>query len=514
MIRVKSMFVALLLLSVSFVRADQAVSQALKVPAIIGSNMVVQQGVPVPVWGWAAAGEQVTVRFRDQSKQATAGADGKWMVKLDPLQPGEPAEMTIMGKGTSPVTLRNVLVGEVWLCSGQSNMEWRLRQSQYPEKFSAEAKYPSIRFFTVKKANKDEPVTDVEGQWVECTPEAALDFSAVGYHFGRELHQTLGVPVGLINSSWGGTPVEAWTAKRYVETDPEQKKLLEEYPNRVAEAQRRREQFTEAMAAHREAVAKAQAEGKPAPQAPRPPGNVGPGPTQLHNGMIAPLVPFAIKGAIWYQGESNAGNAMGYRRQFPAMIRNWREDWGYEFPFLFVQLANFMKRSDQPEESQWAELREAQLMTLSALPKTGMAVIIDIGEADDIHPRNKQDVGHRLAVSAQKVAYGRDAVHSGPIYDSMKVEGDKVRLTFKHTGSGLVAKDGETVNGFAVAGEDRKFVWADAKIDGNSIVVSSKDVSKPVAVRYAWADNPEANLYNTEGLPASPFRTDDWERKK
>ena len=510
--RIRAFLVALLLLGISLVRAEPAAAQALKVPAIIGSNMVLQQGAAVPVWGWAAPGEQVTVKFRGQSKQATAGADGKWMAKLDPLDPAAPARMTIEGKGTT-IELDNVLVGEVWLCSGQSNMEWRLRQSQLAEKFSAEAKYPSIRFFTVRKANRDEPVTDVEGQWVECTPEEALDFSAVGYHFGRNLHQSLGVPVGLINSSWGGTPVEAWTAKRYVEKDPEQKKLLEAYPQRVAEAQRRREQFAEAMAAHREAVAKAKAEGKPAPQAPRPPGNVGPGPTQLYNGMIAPLVPFAIKGAIWYQGESNAGNAMGYRRQFPAMIRNWREDWGYDFPFLFVQLANFMQRNEQPEESSWAELREAQLMTLS-LPKTGMAVIIDIGEANDIHPRNKQDVGARLALSAEKVAYGRDVVHSGPIFDSMKVEGDKVRLTFKHTGGGLAAKDGQPLKGFAVAGEDRRFAWAEAKIDGNTVVVSSAVVPNPVAVRYGWANNPEANLYNKEGLPASPFRTDDWERKK
>ena len=502
-------FVGVLLLCVSLLRGEEPVAQALKVPAIIGSNMVLQQDVPVPVWGFAAAGEQVTVKFRGQTKQATADANGKWMVKLDPLKPADPSEMTISGKTT--ISLTNILVGEVWLCSGQSNMEWSLRNSQDPEKYAAEAKYPSIRLFTVQKRNTDEPVTDVKGQWVECTPETVMNFSAVGYHFGRELHQTLGVPVGLINSSWGGTPVEAWTAKRYLEKDLEQKRLLEQYPKRVQEYNERKAAHEKAMAEYRVAAAEAKKEGKPAPQGPGNAPWFAPGPTQLYNGMIAPLVPYAIRGAIWYQGESNAGNASGYQRQFPAMIKNWREDWGYEFPFLFVQLANFMERKDHPEESAWAELREAQLMTLS-LPKTGMAVIIDIGEAKDIHPKNKQDVGHRLALSAQKVAYGKDVVHSGPIFDSMKVEGDKVRLTFKHTGGGLVAGDGDTVKGFAVTGEDKKFVWAEAKIEGDAVVVWSKDVRKPVAVRYAWANNPEANLYNKDGLPASPFRTDDWKR--
>jgi sialate O-acetylesterase len=504
-------FVAVLLLCVSLLRAEQPAAQALKVPAIIGSNMVLQRDVPVPIWGFAPAGEQVSVKFQGQTKQATTDAGGKWMVKLDPLKPGEPSEMTIAGKTT--VSLQNVLVGEVWLCSGQSNMEWTLRNSQHAEKFSAEAQYPSIRLFTVKKRNTDEPVSELEGKWVECTPEQALNFSAVGFHFGRELHQTLGVPVGLINSSWGGTPVEAWTARRFLEKDPEQRRLLDEYPKRLQEYNQRKAAFDKAMAEYNVLAARAKQEGTPAPQ---PPGNApwfSPGPAQLYNGMIAPLVTYAIKGAIWYQGESNAGNAIGYQRQFPAMIKNWREDWGYDFPFLFVQLANFMDRKDQPEESAWAELREAQLMTLS-LPKTGMAVIIDIGEAKDIHPKNKQDVGHRLALSAQKVAYNKDVVHSGPIFDSMKIDGDKVRLTFKHTGAGLGAKDGDTLKGFAVAGSDKKFAWADATIDGNTIVVSSKDVPNPVAVRYAWGNNPEANLYNKEGLPASPFRTDDWKRKQ
>jgi sialate O-acetylesterase len=250
-----------------------------------------------------------------------------------------------------------------------------------------------------------------------------------------------------------------------------------------------------------------------APPEPKKPGGPGWKPTVLYNAMICPIVPYAIGGAIWYQGESNAGNAVRYRKQFPAMIRNWREDWSQgDFPFLFVQLANFMKREDQPSDPDWAWLREAQTMTLST-PKTGMAVIIDIGDSKDIHPKNKVDVGKRLALAARSVAYGQKIVYSGPMYDSMKVEGGKVRLTFKHVGGGLVGKDGQTLKGFAIAGTDRKFVWADAKIDGDTVVVSSGTVAQPVVVRYAWANDPECNLYNKEGLPASPFRTDDWPRQ-
>jgi sialate O-acetylesterase len=322
----------------------------------------------------------------------------------------------------------------------------------------------------------------------------------VGYFFGRELHQKLNVPVGLIHTSWGGTAAEVWTSKRVIDSTEGLKPMAEAYPKKL-------EAYEKQVAANQEAAAKAKAENKPGPKSIHPTL-----PALLYNGMIANVLPYGIKGAIWYQGESNAGRAKEYQTLFPAMIKNWREDWGQgEFPFGFVQLANFMARKEQPTDSSWAELREAQTMTLS-LPKTGMAVIIDIGEAKDIHPKNKQDVGKRLALWAQSQVYGKDIVYSGPIYASMKVEDSKVRVSFKHVGTGLEAKGGK-LSGFAVAGEDRTFVWADAVIDGQTVLVSSDKVAKPVAVRYAWADNPDCNLYNKEGLPASPFRSDDWARK-
>jgi sialate O-acetylesterase len=479
-----------------------------KLPALFGDHMVLQQNAPLPVWGTADPGEEVTVSLGRNSARATADDKGRWSVKLPACQLGEPAELIVAGK--NHITIRDVLVGEVWVCSGQSNMEWSVRASANAQQEIAAAKYPKIRLFTVQKRVAAEPVSDVVGHWSVCGPESVAGFSAVGYFFGRTLHQKLDVPIGLINSSWGGTPAESWTTHQTLESNPELapiaarwKQLLVDYPKAKAAHEAR-------LAEYRKVVGSAKAAGKPAPRPPGPP--LGPDhphrASGLYNGMIAPLVPFAIPGAIWYPGESNAGRAYQYRTLFPAMIQDWRRAWGQgEFPFLFVQLANFRARSNQPEESDWAELREAQSKTL-ALPNTAQAVIIDIGEANDIHPKNKQDVGYRLAVGALKVAYRQDVVHSGPVYASMAVEGEEARLKFKHAG-GLVAKGGP-LKGFAIAGADRKFVWADARIDGDTVVVCSDFVKQPVAVRYAWGNNPECNLYNKEGLPASPFRTDDW----
>lgn len=460
--------------------------------ALFSDHMVIQRDMAAPVWGTAEPGQEVTVSIAGQTKKAVTGPDGKWQVKLDPLPAGGPHELSI-----GQVALKNVLVGEVWVCSGQSNMEWSVRSSANPEAEIAGANYPKIRLFTAPRRSIDTPQKDVNGAWKPCSPETIAGFSAVAYFFGRELWKTLEVPVGLIHSSWGGTAAELWTRRGVLEADADFKGLLDAYD-------KRREAHASALERHKEAAQKAKAEGKPAPKAPPGPGLA---PSSLYNGMIAPLIPYAIRGAIWYQGESNASRARQYQKLFPAMIKNWREDWGQgDFPFLFVQLANFMARKPDPSESAWAELREAQLRTLS-VPKTGMAVIVDIGDAKDIHPKNKQDVGRRLALAAQAVAYGRDVVSSGPIFDSMNVEGDRVRLTFKHVGGGLVAR-GEKLTGFAIAGADKKFAWADAKIDGSHVIVWSDKVPQPAAVRYAWADNPECNLYNKEGLPASPFRTD------
>ena len=484
------------LLLAGVVGAQPSTRAELKLHPLFGDHMVLQQGIAAPVWGTAEPGEEIAVAIGDQKKSAKAGADGRWMAKLDPLKAGGPLELTVAGKKS--ITLKDVLVGEVWVASGQSNMQWSVKQSASPEPEIAAANYPKLRLFYVPRIPAAEPVRDVNAKWEVCTPETIPNFSAVAYYFGRDLQKAIDVPVGLIHTSWGGTAAELWTSKRVMESHEGLKDYVTFY-------QKRRETHAAQMAKFKEDSEKAKAEGKPAPKAP---GNFMDA-SCLYNGMIAPLIPYGIKGAIWYQGESNAGNAKGYQALFPAMIRNWREDWGQgDFPFLFVQLANYMKRQESPGESNWAELREAQTKTL-ALPKTGMAVIIDIGAANDIHPKNKQDVGKRLALWAQSQVYGKDIVYSGPLYDAIKVEGDKVRISFKQAGSGLEAKGGK-LTGFAIAGEDRKFVWAEAKVEGKEVVVSCPQVAKPVAVRYAWADNPDCNLYNQEGLPASPFRTDDW----
>jgi sialate O-acetylesterase len=317
----------------------------------------------------------------------------------------------------------------------------------------------------------------------------------------------------LIHTSWGGTPAESWTSREMLEADPELKPIMERSDAGLKDYPKQKEKYEQAMKDWPATVEKAKADGKPEPAKPKAPSEPEKNSwyaSGLFNGMIHPLIPFAVKGAIWYQGESNAGRAFQYRKLFATMIQDWRKRWGHDFPFFFVQLANYTPRKPEPGDSDWAELREAQSMALS-LPKTGMAVIIDIGEGNDIHPKNKQDVGKRLALAAQAIAYGKDIEFSGPMYDSMAVEGGVIRLKFKHLGGGLVAKGGEELKGFAIAGEDKKWVWAAAKIDGETIVVSSDKVEKPVAVRYAWANNPECNLYNKADLPASPFRTDQWD---
>jgi len=494
--------------------AAMPVAADVRLPAIIGSNMVLQQDMKDAIWGWAAPGEEVTVTLGSQKATAKADKDGRWQVRLEPLKAGGPMEMTVAGQNM--IKVANILVGEVWICSGQSNMAMSVKSSKDSDKEIAEAKYPKIRLFKVANAAVAEPAQDVKGEWVECGPETVGGFSAAGYFFGRDLLKALDVPVGLIHTNWGGTPAEAWTSRATLEADPDLKVIVERQAQAIENFPKAKENWEanreKLLAKWKADAEKAKAEGKQAPRQPGAPGDPRTSPNSpatLYNGMIAPLLPFGIRGAIWYQGESNAGRAYQYRKLFPAMIADWRKNWGEgDFPFLFVQLANFKPAKAEPADSDWAELREAQTMTLS-LPKTGMAVIIDIGEANDIHPKNKQDVGHRLALAAEAIAYGKTIVYSGPLYESMKVEGDKVRLKFKHVGGGLAAK-GDKLTGFAVAGEDKKFVWADAKIDGDTVVVSSKDVPKPVAVRYAWADNPDGNLYNKEGLPASPLRTDDW----
>lgn len=638
------LLLALAIFLFSNVRAE------VKLPKIFSSNMVLQQGIEIPVWGWADAGEEVAVEFNKTTVRTKTGDNGKWKVVLPVQKYGGPHTLTVKGENT--IVFENVMVGEVWICSGQSNMEWRVDRSNNAETEIAAANYPDIRLFTVPKEVAQFPKDDISsGEWVECSPSTVPGFSAVGYFFGRKLNMDLDVPVGLIHTSWGGTVAETWTSAQTIGNDPDFREPMIELRQLDLEKYREEklEQVKKMLGGEIPTEDEGMVDGKPVWSAieyndkdwetiesPKyweaqgylnidgiawyrkevtlteaqtqanmtlhlgkiddsditflngieigktdrydqervytidkkyiKPGknmivvrvddtggnggmygdpedqfiaignekvdisgdwkfkiskarvksvDIGPNsyPTLLFNAMIHPIVPFGIKGAIWYQGEANAGRAIQYRRVFPNLINDWRMHWGQgDFPFLFVSLANFRQPVDVPGNSQWAELREAQTMTLS-LPNTGMALAIDIGEANDIHPRNKQDVGHRLALNALKIAYEKDVVHSGPMYESVEFRDGKAYITFSETGSGLLVKDKYGyLKGFAVAGSDQQFHWAKAMVlDHKTVVVHSEMVNQPVAVRYGWADNPDdVNLYNKEGLPANPFRTDDW----
>jgi sialate O-acetylesterase len=632
-----------------------------RLPALVGGHMVLQREQPARVWGWATPGEVVRVSVGGSSGKATADADGNWRVELAPQRAGGPYEMTISARNT--IRLEDVWVGEVWVASGQSNMEFPLAQALGGAD-DAKADCDGLRLFTVAKATSLRPRDDVNGQWSACDPSTAAGFSAVAFYFGQALAKGLGVKIGLVHSSWGGTPAEAWTSREALSAEPSLRAMVADFDAALSdpEAQKTfaaRLEAWEKANYHQDTANEGAAQGWPKPETstadwkrmdlpqqwekaglaidgavwfrrvveiapewagkdlrlslgplddfdvtyfdgeevghtgnetpgsyavprkytvpgrlvkpgrsvvavrifdhfggggfsgavpdlwlgpvdssakpiplagpwdykveralppatpnfgtqPRMPSPQNPNsPTVLYGGMIAPLTPYTIRGAIWYQGESNAGAAYQYRTLFPTLIRDWRQHWGRgDFPFLFVQLANYMQRVGLPGESTWAELREAQTMALT-LPNTGMAVAIDIGDANDIHPKYKRDVGERLARWALADSYGRPVLKSGPLYQSSAVEGGAVRVRFRYA-NGLTTMDGRPPRGFAVAGSDRRWQWAEARIDGDSVIVSSPAVQQPVAVRYAWADNPEATLCNGERLPASPFRTDDW----
>ncbi|MBN1555028.1 MAG: 9-O-acetylesterase [Phycisphaerae bacterium] len=636
-------------------------SAELKLPAILNDNMVLQRDMPIPIWGWTDAGQNATVTFAGQSATATADKDGKWMIRLPALQANDkPQTMTIQAGGESR-KLNNILIGEVWLASGQSNMEWPVSASDNARQEIDSANHPNLRLFTVGKKISHDPLEDADGGWEECSPHTVPGFSAVAYFFGRDLLTQEKVPVGLIDSSWGGTPIEAWSSRatyaalgweKEIDKAEQLTKLAREnYPRALRIYLKRLTQWEKASNCYdyhndgfdlgwanpdnapdqwkdakgyysigylgavwyrrtveipdswagkelvlelgeiddydttyvnglevgrtdkktprywqqqrvyhvpshcftagkntiavrvfnnhlsgsfpgsgklypshkgdtsiplsegwRYRVERVQnprdPAGVPKPPLPQTSSSNANHPCVLYNGMIHPLIPYALRGAIWYQGESNAGNAAGYRKMLPAMIQTWHDAWGQkQFAFGIVQLANFMRREEQPTDTGWARLREAQAMTLS-VPNTGLAVTIDIGDAADIHPRNKQDVGKRLALWARAKIYGRDIPYSGPMYKDMKREGNKIRLSFEHVNGGLIAKGDKSPVGFAIAGENGKFVWADAKIDGETVLVWSDKVAEPKAVRYAWGNNPACNLYNKADLPAVPFRTD------
>ncbi|HEX8659143.1 MAG TPA: sialate O-acetylesterase [Hymenobacter sp.] len=634
---------------------------AVRLPALVGPHMVLQRERPLPLWGWAAPGEKVSLTFRGRTYAASApDATGRWQATLPATPAGGPYTLTVKGQNT--IVLEDVLVGDVWLASGQSNMEFKVKDPsggyqpvQNADQEIAQANYPNLRLFNVARTAAYRPQADVAGSgWLVCSPATAAEFSAVAYFFGRELQQKYQIPVGLLVSSWGGTPAEAWTSAEGLKTLPEFGPAVTRFAlhtttlsddQRAFEAKqaafykdiksydqgylpsgqtwaapdfdarawpqmqlpanweatpglknydgivwfRKEIDLPAALAGQPLTLDLAQVDdadstyfngvqvgsttgygvhrtyqipamlvrpgrnvivvrvldtgggggiwGEPAGLAlrgagrtlslagpwqykvaldpkllpvPLYPGGVSQAPTALFNGMIAPLVPFALKGAIWYQGESNAERAEQYHALFPALIRDWRRCWGQEFPFLFVQLAGFKAARPEPAESEWAELREAQAQALR-VPRTGMATAIDIGEAFDIHPHNKQEVGRRLALAARRVAYGDNTgLASGPTFAGLTVAGSAVRLRFENVGAGLAAKSNAPLQGFAVAGADRQFHWGTAKLVGNEVVVQSDQVQAPVAVRYDWADNPTGNLTNQDGLPALPFRTDAW----
>jgi len=504
-----------------------------KLNGLFSDNMVLQQGVRVPIWGWAADGEMVIVEFRGK-KHSTFAKGGKWMVHLDRLAVEGPGDLTVTGKDPTTyadnnvITLKNVLAGEVWIASGQSNMEWPLRAALEPAQAIATSTEPMIRLYTVPKLKADEPKDDVKASWLECNPASVSNFSAVAYFFAKNLQWNRGVPIGIIHTSWGGSPAEVWMSEEVLAANPDWKRdILDSYSDQLKRNQ-------EAIAQFEREEAQARSEGKPFTK--RRPG-LGWKPCELYNGMIAPLIPYAIKGAIWYQGESNAGRAHQYRTLFAAMIKNWRHDWDEgDFTFLEVQLAPFKAIKPDPGESDWAELREAQLLATKILPKVGMAVITDVGDEKDIHPKQKEVVGNRLARAARHIAYDEHLVWSGPTFKHMKVRDNEAILSFDNIGSGLIGKkpvvrtwkEGENPDrpaldyftqtgrlswplvGFSICGEDQKWVWANAFIEDDKVIVTSPQVAKPVAVRYGWADYPVVNLCNVEGLPASPFRTDDF----
>jgi sialate O-acetylesterase len=494
-------------------------SADVKLPAIFTSHMVLQQKLANPVWGTAAPGEEVTVSIGDQKLTTKAGDDGKWRVKLAPMDANaKPQTLTVQGK--NEVKIEDVLVGEVWICSGQSNMQWEVAQSTNAELEIATAKYPQIRFISVPQVGTQEPQADFKGAWEVCSPATIGKCSAVGYFFGRQLHQQLEVPIGLIDDAWGGSACEAWINRETLAKDGRFGELLAAWEGFEKNFDKAKADADHAAALEKwkADAAAAKEAGKQPPRAPGHPGakltgNARPG--NIYNGVLLPTIGYGIKGVIWYQGESNAGRAYQYRDLFPLMIKTWRDEWKQgDFSFYYVQLADYLQVKDQPGDSNWAELREAQTLTMDKLPNVGEAVIIDIGEADDIHPRNKVDVGNRLARWALAKDYGLKVSYQSPRFKSMETAGGgKVTVTFDHVGSGLTTIESKDVKGFAVAGEDKVWHWATAEIDpkaNNKVIVSCKQVEKPVAVRYGWADNPICNLFSKEDLPATPFRSDDW----
>lgn len=482
-----------------------------KLPNIFSDHMVLQRDQAVPIWGWAEPGEQVMVSIAGQSLMTQADADGKWRVDLAPLSVGDPLTLVVDGKNR--LERKDILVGEVWICSGQSNMGWTVGASFDADLHLLTAKNPQLRLLTVSNRGTQTPLDEVDGTWQLSTPEEVEQFSAVGYFFGLQLQKTLGVPIGLIDNAWGGSRCEAWIRRDLLDANPSYGPLMERWKAIEAnfESGQLKANFGKTLAKWEQD----KKDGKKPRRKPRSPEMLMEGqhrPANLFNARVLPIVPYAIRGAVWYQGESNASRAFQYREMFPLMIQNWRDTWGQgDFPFYWVQLADFHAEEPLPGDSDWAELREAQTMTLDRLPNTGEAVIIDLGEGNDIHPRKKFDVGLRLARWALARDYQIDVPCQSPRFESLTKSDGKLLVSFKDCGKGLHKHDYSVIKGFAIAGEDKKWVWADAKlVSKNQVEVSSEAVPSPVAVRYAWANNPVCNLFSKDGLPVTPFRSDDW----
>ena len=493
----------LLCLSAAVLTALSQVRAEVMPNPLFAPHAVLQRDSAIPIWGTASEDEKITVKFAGQSVSTTA-RDGKWLVRLKPIKANAvPQTLTISGSNT--ITLEDILVGEVWLCSGQSNMEWPVAKSANGRAVAAKINEPLIRLFEVSSAPSATPVPTVKGKWTPCDPRNAAAFSAVGYYFGRDLQKALNVPVGLIGSYVGGTAAEKWISEAALLAHPDLKGLIERQKRaeQAYDPAKAQAAFQVAQQKYETSAAAAKAAGKKPPKPPSLAGNPRHrGPSCLYNGMIAPLQPFAVRGVIWYQGESNRGNPAQYADLFPTLIQDWRAAWKQgDFPFLFVQIPPF--NAIPPE------LREIQFNTWKNTPRTGMIVITDHGSSTNIHPPVKEPVGQRLALAARAVAYGEKITWSGPVYQSMVTEGSKAIVHFTSTGTGLKASgnDGK-LKGFTIAGADGKFVPGDAVIRGTEVEISSPSVSKPAAVRYGWANVPDVNLFNQEGLPAVPFRTD------
>lgn len=486
-----------------------------KLPAIFSDHMVLQQGIKVPIWGWAEPGEQVEVTLGDQSASTAAGGDGVWRLALENLKPGDALTLVVKGKNT--LTINDVMIGELWLCSGQSNMEMPVMRARNAEQEIAAARFPQIRVFKVERQPSLTPQADCRGTWEVCSPETAGKFSATAYFFGRELHRELRTPVGLVVAAWSGSAIEAWTSLPAQQVRPEFKELLAswdkqdaEYNTSVADAET--SEFRKNLVQWKADAKKAKADNTTLPRAPRKP--IDPRrhhhhPAVLFNGMIAPVMPYAIRGVIWYQGESNAKTAQSsalYAVQLPLLINDWRSRWGQgDFPFGWVQLPLISAKT-----LHWARLRDSQSKA-TTLPNTGMAVTYDIGQQHALHPKNKQDFGHRLAHWARARVYGQKVAWAGPHYSKHTARESAIEIGFDHVDGGLSIQGEGPLKGFLIAGSDRRWHAAEAAIKGDRVLVSSGEVSEPVAVRYCWTNAPVGNLTNTDGLPASPFRTDDWD---